>query len=285
MTRDDRAAATFGVHLDPEELAILAEGQRPSPQVVEHLAQCRSCMSAYADVVRYRAATLVFPDAFEDSDPGPWTAVGRARARWLALAACLVVGLGIALTLGTIRRQPAARDPISALLERSSGQGLVLPGGEAGAVGATLAYRSGRTASEDAEQAVEALRTRYEREPARGREVTRLAAGLVALGRLDLARDYVAEGLAATPQSAPLLTLAGIVAYRNGDDAQAERHLRDAVMAAPGDLTAALDLGLLLCERREPESAKPCLERVSRQSPRSPLAQRARAALAECGRH
>jgi hypothetical protein len=279
--RDDPA---LGDHLDPEDMAVLAERGRLDPRAIEHLARCRSCMSTYADLVRYRAASLVFPDAFEQPEHHPSEHRGARRvAIGAAVAASAAVLLALAFAAGTFLRPLTPRDPISALLERSSGQGLVLPGGEPGAVGTTLAYRSG-SASDEGVRAVEDLRARYEREPSQGRDLTRLAAGLLASGRLDLARDYIAEGLAATPQSSRLLTLAGIVAYRSGDYAQAERRLRDAVTASPADLTAALDLGLLLCERREPEPAKPYLERVSRRSPRSPLAQRARAALADCGR-
>ena len=44
-------------HLEPEDLAVLAEGRVDTDELAgarEHLALCRICMTAYADAVRYR---------------------------------------------------------------------------------------------------------------------------------------------------------------------------------------------------------------------------------------
>lgn len=288
MNQDSRSTG-LGDHLSAEDLAVLAEARKPDqaePEAIEHLARCRSCMAAYADIVRYRAGWLVFPEAFRE-EPGPLREVSPRRqgvvrswrAALLATAAGLVVVIGIAaLWIGRIGPRPDA-GPITALLELASAEGLVIPGGEAGAEGTTTLYRSA-PGQEESARAVERLRADYENDPRSGREVHLLAAGLLASGRLNLASAYVADGLARNPDDPRLLTLAGIVAHRSRDLPEAERRLREALDASPGDLTAMLDLGLVLMEMRQPDRAGPCFNEVIRRAPRSALAERARRVLA-----
>lgn len=292
MNEDPREPDLEG-HLSPEDLAVLAEGrgsERTVLDAAEHLARCRNCMSAYADVVRYRAGWLVFPDAFAgDTSASAAPRGGRAGARtrsfgrsplW-ATAAALVVLLGVAWFWLAGRREPRHDNgPVTALIERASASGLVIPGGEAGAMLPSL-YRSGPVADDDAMRALDQMSAEYDRDPRPDRDVSRLAAGLVAAGRIDLAGSYIVEGLRRAPRDPRLLTLAGIVAHRTGNLARAEQQLRDALRASPDDLVATLDLGLVLKESRGLEAAAPCFERVMQRAPGSPLAQRARAALGE----
>src|SRR5262249_59286493 len=98
-------------HVSAEDIARLAEGTLP-PETAEvilaHLSRCRSCMAAYVEAVRYRAAWLAEPDAFKPPPDvlergralfRPETSVRRARARQAlaarspAAAASLVVAL------------------------------------------------------------------------------------------------------------------------------------------------------------------------------------------------
>jgi putative zinc finger protein len=60
-------------HIELSTLAQCADGTLPEIEartVREHLAECRSCLAAYVDAVRYRAAWLADSDAFrlEGSD-------------------------------------------------------------------------------------------------------------------------------------------------------------------------------------------------------------------------
>lgn len=267
----------LGPHLSPEELAVLAEGGdrgRSAHAASGHLARCRSCMSAYADIVRYRAAWLAFPEAF-----GGGTATPPNRFPWVAAAGVIVLmGIAVAMLAGRERAGPD-HGPITALIESASAEGLVIPGGEAGAAGTESLYRSGPATGDDVEGELERLRTRHESDPQSSRDIQQLAAGYLAAGRLDLAGDYVADGLARAPTDARLLTVAGIVAHRNGDFDEAERRLRAALRSSPNDLTAMLDLGLVLAETA-PNQAQAYLSEVVRKAPRSPLADRARRVLA-----
>jgi tetratricopeptide (TPR) repeat protein len=283
-------------HLSPEEIAELAERGRQGATAgaLEHLSRCRSCMSAYADVVRYRAGWLAFPGEFQNTD-GQGSSVGisgrivpaakHAPSKWFRAAASLIViaGLGAWLLAGRREgRQDAG--PITALLGRASAEGLVIPGGEAGAAPRSPLYRSETVVDGETEQALEQLRLDYEHHARTGANPRQLAAALVAVGQLDFARNYITEGLSRAPADAQLMTLAGIVAYQSGDPALAERHLRGALSASPDDLTAMLDLGLVLAHTRGPDQAGPYLKGVIEKAPHSALAARARAALAEHGR-
>jgi tetratricopeptide repeat protein len=282
MTENPRDPGVEG-HLSAEELAVLAEGgsrDRLPPAVLEHLSQCRSCMSAYADLVRYRAGWLAFPEAFRGGHRVP-----SSRSTWPAVAAAVIIVAGItaALLIGRARSRPDV-GPITALIERASAEGLVIPGGEAGAATTSPQYRSEAVVDGDAEQALEQLRVDYEHHARTDANARRLAAALVAAGQLDLAGNYIAEGLSRSPGDARLMTLAGIVAYQSGDPALAERRLQGALSASPGDLTAMLDLGLVVAHARGLEQAGLYLNGVIEQAPHSPLAARARAALADHGR-
>jgi Flp pilus assembly protein TadD len=173
-------------------------------------------------------------------------------------------------------RRPS--DALTALLERASAEGLVIPGGEAGASGSVRTYRSGGVADDEAARALERMRTEHERAPFEHRDVHRLVAGLVASGRMDLAGDYVEEGLARAPGDPHLLTLSAIVAHRNGDLSTAERRLRAALQASPGDPTVMLNLAIVLAEAWRTHEADSLFSEVIRKAPDAPLADRARRA-------
>jgi len=281
-----------GPHLSPEDLAVLAEGadrdQAPR-ELLDHLARCRSCMAAYADVVRYRAGWLAFPKAFTRAKgtvrgrrPGvhaPRALMQGRAALFLAAAGFVVVFVlaGAWLTGRLAPRRPS--DPIAALIERASAEGLVIPGGEAGASRQARTYRSGSVVDDEAGRALERMRAEHERAPREHRDVHTLVAGLLASGRVDLAGDYVEEGLARAPEDSRLLTLSAIVAHRTGNLSGAERRLRSALQASPGDATATLDLGIVLAEAGRTDEADSLLGEVIRKVPDSPLADRSRRAL------
>src|SRR5262245_54781261 len=135
------------IHVDLGTLAELVDGSLAPGKASEaraHLRQCRSCMAAYVDAVRYRAAWLADPEAFRpDDDVRRWAESGgdgprsSPRSSWVRLggkvlqvsaAAVLVIWLAATLVGGapTVRFElpPAVRDAVA----RSSERGLVLPG-------------------------------------------------------------------------------------------------------------------------------------------------------------
>jgi len=275
------------LHLELEDLAALADGSHDLKQLREardHLALCRTCMSAYADAVRYRAAWL--------SKQSPFTAgtariaqvgVKQPRAPSSAILAAAAVAVGVLIIVSTLVLRPSPPEPmpaaIRAMLERASSAGLVIPGGEAGAAATQQAYRSGAPADVAGERATEDVRLLYERGRRSSDALYVLAAGLIASERLDLARDYVAEGRRRFPGDYRTLVLAGILAYRLRDLAGAERSLQAARERAPHDPLVLLDLGLVGLESGGGDRARSLLRTVIDEHPGSPLAQRAERAL------
>ncbi|HEY3217114.1 MAG TPA: tetratricopeptide repeat protein [Candidatus Eisenbacteria bacterium] len=301
-----------GSHMNVEDLALLAEGRMGQPASLalhDHLSKCRSCMAAYAEAVRYRAAWLAAPEAFRPSRAlvdaglqipsnrkvGPRDPVAQAsrprrhdrRTRWMVASAGLAACLAAALALGPARfglraGAGALPPPIRAALETSSARGLVLPRGEAGAVAERPVYRSGGAVSlsEEVTRAIQA----YERGRRTPAQTYTVGAGLLVSGQLDAARDYVEEGLRRYPRDARLLVLAADIAYRTSELGQAEVSLRTALRSRPGDATIVLDLAIVLAERGRREEAERLLRQVAERHARTPVGARARQELVKLDR-
>lgn len=296
----------MSTHAEISTLAELADGTLPSEQAGDiraHLAECRSCMAPYVDAVRYRAAWLADSDAFKpdrhvlelarmDRSPEREAAragVGSPRSRaadrsfrWqpaLAVAAVLMVAL-VLTGRGWFARSPsvgfALPPAVREATEWSSSRGLVLPGGERTADRVQPGLRSGQDVSSPAlDREVRSSIADYERGPRRAVVGARLVASLLAVGEIDAARDYAREALEAHPDDVPLLVYAADAHYRSNDLASAEELLRRAVMRAPGDPIASLDLALVLRQQARDDEADELLARVERAKVRA-LAERAR---------
>src|SRR5262249_8476930 len=73
IDREESRRLKDDTHIELSALAQCADGTLPRDEartVREHLAECRSCLAAYVDAVRYRAAWLADSEAFrlEDDD-------------------------------------------------------------------------------------------------------------------------------------------------------------------------------------------------------------------------
>jgi tetratricopeptide (TPR) repeat protein len=274
MKPDDQADMQ---HLSEADLAVLAErgvcDSLPAA-ALDHLSTCRRCMTLYTETVRYHAAWLAMPEAF-----APRPAGRRANAVPVRALALTASGLVLAGFLFTVLHPavPPLPGRVREMLERSSGLGLVLPGGEAGATRSRSVFRSEGVGAEDA-RTVEQLRGAFERNPAAVRDLYPLAAALVATGRTDAAADYIRLGQQRTPGDHRFLVLSGVVAYERRNFADARRALDEALRLAPHDLTARLDRGLVELEQNGAAAAAPWLDEVIRRAPGSPLAARAKAA-------
>jgi len=296
------------IHVNLEDLARLADGTmepREATALHEHLARCRSCTAAYAEAVRYRAAWLANPSAFRPTralvDAGlrsrsqdtsiehPVRTAPSSRVRrnrWIAAGAMITLVAAVAIVVGVVRmdRRIASPDlpaPIRAALEASSARGLVLPGGERGAIRASPIDRSGGTGavSEPVKQAIEA----YERGLRTSEQTYVVGAGLLAGGQLDAARGYVEEGLQHHPNDVPLLVLSADVAYRASELPSAERALRQALATRPRNAVVSIDLAIVLAESGHTQEAERLFRNVARGSA-EPLAERARQELARISR-
>ncbi len=288
-------------HVELTELAQCADGtlsETRAARVREHLAECRSCMAAYADAVRYRAAWLADPGSFRlegddrrlarEESLAAWSADGTRRGRFplfrVALASAVVlmgaiVGLramNAAPTLG-FKLSPAVLDAAA----RSSALGLVLPGAEDHADQFRPELRSGPPSSSlelDAE--VKSAVGDYERGSRGPVSGARVVAALLATGEIDAARDYARECLRQHSTAVPLLVFAADAAFRANDVGGAEELLRRAAREAPRDPLVALDLGLVLRQQGRDAEARGLLSRAA-EARVAPLAARARRELAQ----
>jgi len=290
-------------HIDLSTLAQCAEGtltEEEARTVRDHFAECRSCLAAYVDAVRYRAAWLADSQAFrlEDRDrslvrmdlmDGRSTEEHRGRPstfRKVALVASFATLLAVSIqilarpeapTLG-FRLDPAT---LEATAHASAG-GLVLPGAEAHADGSRPERRSGAAPSSlELEAELRAAIDAYE--GSRGPEAgARVVAAFLADGDIAAASDYAQEALRAHPNDVPLLVFAAAARTRANDLPEAERLLRRAIRRAPRDPVVALDLGLVLCRLGRRTESYAWLERAAA-SPVAPVAARARRELRNCG--
>jgi tetratricopeptide (TPR) repeat protein len=272
-------------HIEIETLAALAEGRVGEPMATDlaaHLAECRSCMAAYADAVRYASAWRATPGAFTPTPAmvreGERVAASRGSRRSLARRFAPVVGLAVlAAAAGFVawRMQPSVPVALRAALERESSQSLVLPGGESGADRQTPVQRGADGGDVVLEAAVSQAVRRYESGARSASAAYQAAAGLMISGNLDAARDYVTEGLAAHPDDRALGILSAALAFRNSDLAGAETALRGVLRRSPADDVATLDLAIVLAERGARAESRSLLERLIAREPGTPLARRA----------
>ncbi len=271
-----------GTHVNTDALAALAEGalsEAEAGPLRDHLATCRTCMAAYADAVRYRAAWLSRPEAFEP-DGELVDLAGRVAVRssqrsrrtrsWapMAFAATGAAALGAWAVLANLPEPslPLEHSPaVRRAIERSSAEGLVLPGGARAAARDPGGLRSGQgIQSPELESELRRALAAYEGGERDAEAGARLLAAFLAGGELDAAATYVEELLAAHPNHVPTLVLAADVEFRRSRLASAERLLSRALERSPRDPAVQLDLALVLRQRgREPE-AQALLERALR---------------------
>lgn len=292
-------------HIALDDLAILAEGRTPAAEaeiIAEHLAECRSCMAAYADAVRYRAAWIAAPHAFEPT-PELFEAglsVGGvpraersgasresrthrvAHGRMIAaVAAAVLIGIFVVGDMARRAWRSQIPAPIVAALEASSSVGLVLPGGERGAASTRPTYRGGtKLRDAELEGTVEDCLRAYESGRRGAAETYAVAAGCLVTGQITDARDYVEDGLHRYPNDFRLLVLSADIAYRESDLELAERRLREALRQRRGDPTATLDLAIVLAANGQPVEAKRWLDALVVSQAHTPIGERARRLLA-----
>jgi tetratricopeptide (TPR) repeat protein len=292
-------------HIGLSALAQCADGTLPEDEartVREHLAKCRSCLAAYVDAVRYRAAWLVDSQAFR-LEGGDRALAGLPRSadrsaaesrrspgafRRIALVASVAALVAVSVRIAhgpdapslAFRLDPATLDATV----RSAAGGLVLPGAAAHADGTLPERRSGPASSTlELEAEVRAAIASYEGGSRGPDAAARLVAALLADGDVAAANDYAREALQAYPDHVPLLVFAAAAKTRANDLPGAERLLRRASRRAPRDPVVALDLGMLLCRSGNGADPRRWLEQAAA-SRAAHVAARARRELSSCGR-
>jgi hypothetical protein len=253
-------------HVAPEDIARLAEGGSPPEQaepMLAHFSRCRSCMAAYAEAVRYRAAWLAERKAFEP--PGDVLARARgavrhatpARRQWprrllrlaptaaaVALMVVLVVRLG--RPPGTTRESlppPVAQ----ALAKRTLAGGLFVPGTEAVHVDAsdTLRGSADQTVTSNLEDSLLKVYTQAQAGPSRERAGYCFASALTVRGRERDALELVGELLKDDPRNCACMSLAAHLEYQRSRLDRAERQLSTAVAAGCRDDVTRINLAIV----------------------------------------
>ena len=303
--------ATQNVHLGEEQLAALLEdGLRDVEKAAaeDHLLRCRFCMAAYADAVRLRDEWVRstgfgsvpaelrelgcsrFPGASAPtkgdglpahSHPRPRPAVAPTgdRRRWLVAAVLPLVMVGLGwLGLSGPRSgadpHPAMAAVLSAVHEASH-HGMILPGSGSAAWAPAATFRASGQTRPDLDEALVVLADR----PADNAAQLLRAEGLLATGRLDLARLLTANARRELPSDTSWQTLAAVVSYRENDLARAELLLRGVLVAEPGNSEARFNLGLVLAAGDGKSEARRLFSSLADQPGRPLVQQRARLEL------
>lgn len=288
------------LHLTDEQLASLADDSFSGPDhalLAEHLRACKSCQSAFHDVVRYRAMLLADASVFRAPDAAMRTArriadTGERRERpswrhWLTSPAALA-GLSAAAMLvaaaglweagyrPTRNHYDHWFQPLKQAAETASADGsIVLPGAEDAAAVTSPLHRSGFVDPDPAiESALEGLMQAYRDHP--DADVAHwLITGCLATGDLERAAIYVHDARLRFPDQSRFVVLDAIVAYRTNDMARAERLLQSALETDPHNGAAMLNLALVQYESGQRDSARRTLELVRSEFRGSPLEVRA----------
>lgn len=254
-------------HLDPNDLAALAEGVTlaDAPALQCHLAQCRSCLAAYAEAVRVAHTRALRPGDFAvppdllgvalAAGRRPRTPVRARPLRWRPAAAALVAVGAIALAVimlqgpqgGRLGRDDIAM--ISQLVADQSVTGPLLPGVvTAEGLATAPVYRSGATGVPQLERVLREAARGQGSSPRNARQAYWLSAGHLAVGQVGTAADLVRLARQSFPQDQPLLVLEGITAYRASELGRAESLLREALRRDPADAVARFDLAVVLVD-------------------------------------
>ncbi len=248
-------------HLSEEMLAALIDGEvNPDEETVarEHLSRCRACMATYAASVRHISDWR--SGAVSPADLVEATASRNKRRITYLLAACLpllvVAGAWWAFTVTD------QFDSIHHLLADGSYHGLVLPGAQDAAWSPPRTTRG--TAAEDRD-----WDSLLAGKPWRRPDPVLEIGAWVALGDLEMARIRRNAEEKAHPNDPDLLTLKGILAYRqhDRDDPQkpvrnAAKHFRRVLEITPRDPVARFNLAMVLIDLGEIDEARPLLEDI-----------------------
>lgn len=261
-------------HLDPNDLAALAEGAEVADAALlqAHLAGCRSCLATYAEAVRTAHRRAQRPDAF----PVPADllaaalAAGAPRRRpatvrpawqwrpswqWRPALAATVATACVVLAVVVLPDRQAGRlgdadiAAITVALRDQSVAGPLLPGVEAAHPGVDApVYRSGDDARPDLARALQAAARRQESSPRDPHQAYWLGAGYLSAGQMGAAVDVIRLARQAHPQDQRLLVLEGVAAYRASELARSESLLREALDRDPADAVARFDLAVVLAD-------------------------------------
>ena len=301
-------------HPDWNDLARLAEEGLDSvdPAIMEHLAGCAECQSAWAEAVRYHGARVMDGEGYAvpeelasrarlltasvtqdgqqgvsagSTSPRFWRPVPVFSMGGALLAAVLALfvlfpGLGDTDKSGAPTGPDDPRAFIHTILESQSNWGMVYPGMTGLGVSDSPVYRSGDGADASLLEALDQMTESLGDGLSDPDDIWWLAAGNLAAGRLGLAADQVHQALRRSPDHLRLLHLEAITAWQLSEFDRAEHALHRILTLAPTDSTALFNLALVQIDTGRPGEADALLRQLAAGSSNSVLRQRARKVLA-----
>ena len=242
-------------HLDPVDLAQLAEGSAATPardQAARHLAGCPRCTAIYAE---FAQAHLDSSYGSRPSNPDEWVRLGfeigphtvpqprrRPRGR-LVLSGAAVVSLLAAMTLlaqwrPAPMRTPAEPHSLIARLARQDSYGGLLYSAQ------LLPEPSGSRGNGHVTEVEELneLRRQVSLHPDDAGNAFWLIVATLSTNQRRAAAVYLTDALQSFPNDPVFANLAAILAYKYEDLDGAERHLRAGL---PADRTGVVKLNLV----------------------------------------
>jgi hypothetical protein len=303
-----------GKHLTVSEISQLIAGRREEAEderLWEHLSSCDRCVKIYRESVI--DCGLAETDRFvrrerpELVDEGLRIAVckgagasyrGKRRIlsslsalgtlhRCVAAAAAIafIVITGIWL-LNTDRAESpqmprSVIEPVRHAVGTISRWGpIIIHGGEYAIAEKSTAYRSGFVpATNSLRSSLDYLYTRYENDTATPEGIYWLAAGYVATGQVDLARDLVADARKNGIEDLRILNLEALITYIEGDLERAEESFHSIHVLYPADAVSSINFAVVLMERGKSEESSRILTEVRERFNGTPTAQRAQVLL------
>lgn len=280
-------------HLPPDVLARLADQDwsELSPAQRRHLAACAACRDALVEAT----GTSV---AFREAPSGPAVpsdltsrivaaTSGRRqvrRRRWATAATVLPAAAVLLVMVLAGRPDDSAPDhlidPVRLALGGATEADLVFPG-LSGESSGNATFR-GRGDDEALRAAVRDLGVAYRDHPDRPELAQWLVGGYLALDDLPSARVFVDDALRRHRGHGALLAAAGVVAYRQGNDARADSLLTAAIAAGQDGPDVQFNLAVVHLSLGRPHEAVTILRRLA-DDPAQPLASQAARMLDRIG--
>ena len=266
-------------HLSAQDLARVASGGSTRSEEDRHLASCRECLTAYAELVRCRAETdlraneappeilhlgqvtmdrLMTAEAQVEHTPENMPIPGaRPRRVWAFVpgvaAAAVLLFLVMRGPAPSVLPEAELLEPVRTALISQSAHGLVNPLVADENLDAAPVLRGGtvqplNTGGGGLRESIAQLRRHYQENPESSALAVWLVSALQADGQLRSARGYLELAVRKHPQDADLRMLEIVQEYREGNSAGAESALRARVEAHPNDELARRNLAKLLAE-------------------------------------
>lgn len=239
-------------HITDEQFAALVDGRLPADEdqrATEHLARCRTCMSAYNDLVRQVHGWK--QDARQSA--APVASAGGSRWPRMLLAACIPLVVAVAAwtvfrgndpSPSSLPELPVAQSElVEMMIALSSYDGMILPGAESAVWADRVIVRSEQVdpvLKSDVEEILDNV-AGYHVDPGV------VIAGHLATGDNDMARIQLDNGKGEDLSPARFHLLKGIQEWsRPAELEDVEKHFRLALEASPDDPVVRFNLGYCL---------------------------------------